>query len=143
MFAKQVSIFVENKKGSIANVISVLGKNGINIRALSVADTADYGILRLIVNNPEKAHDILKAKGYVSKLTDVLAFAVEDKPNGLGCVLEILGQNNIEITYIYSFVGHYKNQAIGVIKTTNLEETKIILEKNNVKTLKYDEIYKD
>lgn len=143
MFAKQVSIFVENKKGSIADVISVLGKNNINIRALSVADTADYGILRLIVNEPEKAHEVLKAHDYVSKLTDVLAFAVADKPNGLGSVLEILGQNNIEITYIYSFVGHYNNQAIGVIKTTNLEETKLILEKNNVKTLKYNEIYKD
>lgn len=143
MFAKQVSIFVENKKGSIANVISTLGKNDINIRALSVADAADYGILRLIVNNPEKAYEILHKEGYVSKLTDVLAFAVLDKPNGLGSVLEILGNNNIEITYIYSFVGHYNDQAIGVIKTNNLDETKKILEKNKVKTLKYDEIYKD
>ena len=143
MFAKQVSIFVENKNGSIANVIACLGKNNINIRALSVADTADYGILRLIVNNPEKAIEILKNEGYVSKLTDVLAFAVCDKPNGLGSVLEILGNNNIDITYIYSFVGHYKDQAIGVIKTPDLDKTKAILEANNVTTLKYDEIYKD
>lgn len=143
MFVKQVSIFVENKRGSIAEVISILGKNNINIRALSVADTADYGILRLIVNDPNKAYDLLIAAGYTLKLTDVLGFAVPDRPNGLGEVLNIIHQNNIEITYIYSFVGHYKDQAVGIIKTTNLDETRAILKKNNVDILQEAEIYKD
>ena len=92
MVVKQVSIFVENKKGTIAEAISLLGKNGINIRALSVADTSDYGILRLIVNNPISAEKILKDANYTVKLTDVLGFAVPDVPNGLGEVLNILNK---------------------------------------------------
>lgn len=141
MFVKQVSIFVENKKGSIAEVLSILGKNDINIRALSVADTTDYGILRLIVNDPNKAYEILRDK-YTLKLTDVLGFCVPDRPNGLGEALTVLQDNNIEITYIYSFVGHYKDQAVGIIKTSDLELTKAVLLNNGVVILK-DEIYND
>lgn len=143
MFVKQVSIFVENKKGTVAEAISLLGNNGINIRALSVADTSDYGILRLIVNNPLDAEKILKEAYYTVKLTDVLGFAVPDKPNGLGGVLSILNNNNVEIAYIYSFVGHYKDQAVGIIRTSDLEETKKILVDNNVTIIDGNEIYKD
>ena len=143
MFVKQVSIFVENKKGSIAEVISILGKNNINIRALSVADTADYGILRLIVNDPNKAYDLLIAAGYTLKLTDVLGFAVPDRPNGLGEVLNIIHQNNIEITYIYSFVGHYKDKAVGCLKTSNLEDAMNVLKNNGVDIIDGNDIYND
>lgn len=143
MIVKQVSIFVENKKGTIADAISLLGNNGINIRALSVADTSDYGILRLIVNNPAKAEEILKNANYTVKLTDVLGFAVPDRPNGLGEVLNIIHQNNIEIAYVYSFVGHYKDHAVGIIKTTDLEHTKNVLVNNNVIIIDGNVIYKD
>lgn len=143
MVVKQVSIFVENKKGTIAEAISLLGKNGINIRALSVADTSDYGILRLIVNNPISAEKILKDANYTVKLTDVLGFAVPDVPNGLGEVLNILNNNNVEIAYVYSFVGHYKDHAVGIIRTTDLENTKKILLDNNVIIIDGNVIYQD
>ena len=143
MFVKQVSIYVENKKGSIAEVISILGNNGINIRALSVADTEDYGILRLIVNDPTKAFEILKANSYTLKLTDVLGFAVPDRPNGLGEVLGLLHKSNIEITYIYSFVGHYKDKAVGCLKTSNLEDAMNVLKNNGVDIIDGNDIYND
>lgn len=142
MFVKQVSIFVENKNGSIAEVISILGENNINIRALSVADTADYGILRLIVDDSKKAYELIKNANYTLKLTDVLGFIVPDRPNGLGEVLNILHKENIEITYIYTFIGHYKDHAVAIIKTTNLDKTNKILENNGIEILTNDEIYK-
>ena len=143
MFVKQVSVFVENREGSISKVVSILGKNNINIRALSIADSTDYGILRLIVDDYSKAYNILKDNNYTIRITDVLGFAIPDKPNGLGDVLAILSKNEISITYIYSFIGHYKDQAITIIQTNNLEEARMILLENSVKVIKNDELYKD
>ena len=143
MFVKQVSIFVENKEGSISKVISILGKNNINIRALSIADSTDYGILRLIVDNHISAYDVLRENKYTVKITDVLGFAIPDKPNGLGDVLAILSKNNVSITYIYSFIGHYKDQAITIIQAADLLNARNILVENNVKVIGNDEIYKD
>ena len=142
MYIKQVSIFVENKKGTIAEVISILGKANINIRALSVADTADYGVLRLIVNDPERAYSLLK-DNYTLKLTDVLGFTLPDRPNGLGEILSILHDNNMEISYLYTFVGHYKDKAICIIKTTNLAKTEEILANNNVSVVSNEKIYEE
>lgn len=143
MFVKQVSVFVENKEGSISKVVSILGKNNINIRALSIADSTDYGILRLIVDDYSKAYNILKENNYTIRITDVLGFAIPDKPNGLGDVLAILSKNEISITYIYSFIGHYKDQAITIIQATNLENARNILLENNVKVINNNELYKD
>ena len=143
MFVKQVSIFVENKEGSISKVISLLGKNNVNIRALSIADSTDYGILRLIVDNHSKAYYILKENNYTVKITDVLSFAIPDRPNGLGDILAILSANNVNITYIYTFIGHYENQAISIIQTADLEAAKDILVKNNVKIINNNDLYKD
>ncbi|MBQ9124128.1 MAG: ACT domain-containing protein [Acholeplasmatales bacterium] len=143
MFVKQVSVFVENKEGSISKVVSILGKNNINIRALSIADSTDYGILRLIVDDYSKAYNILKENNYTIRITDVLGIVIPDKPNGLGDVLAILSKNEISITYIYSFIGHYKDQAITIIQAANLEETRRILLENSVKVINNNELYKD
>ncbi len=143
MFVSQVSIFVENKGGSIADVISILGENDINLRALSVADTADYGILRLICDNPEKALGLLKGQNYTARITNVLGFTIPDVPNGLGSVLKIINDNNIDITYIYSFIGHYHKKAVAIVKTTNLELTQSILEQNDIEIIDGSEIYKN
>ena len=142
MFVKQVSIFVENKKGTIADTILLLGENGINIRALSVADTSDYGILRLIVSEPERAQEILKKNNYTVKLTDVIAFAVSDKPGGLAEALKALHDNDIEIAYVYSFVGHYKNNAVGIISTPKLEDAVNVLHDNGILIIASEQIYK-
>ena len=142
MYIKQVSIFVENKKGTIADVISILGTNGINIRALSVADTADYGILRLIVDSPNKAYDMLK-DSYTLKLTDVIGFQVPDRPNGLGEILSLLHKHNIEISYVYTFVGHVKDKALCIIKPTDLALSLGILKENNITIVSNEGIYEE
>ena len=97
MIVKQLSIFVENKAGAISHITNLLGTNNINIRSLQIADSADFGILRLIVDDGVKALDLVKKEGYTAKLTDVISVVVPDKPNGLNELLELLTENNIEI----------------------------------------------
>lgn len=142
MFIKQVSIFIENTAGKMAEVLDILGKNDIDISALSVADTKDYGILRLIVNKPEDASKILKAEGYIVKLTDVIAVAIEDKPGGLSKPLAALKDKNIEIDYLYAFVGKNSHGAIVVIKTSSPDEAATTLEEHSIATLDMKDIYR-
>lgn len=143
MFTKQVSIFVDNKKGSIADVISILGTANINIKALSVADATDFGILRLVVDGPDKAYGLLTEKGYKVKIASTLAISIPDKANELGKVLDIISNNDIEITYIYSLVGYMANESVVFLKTPNLEKTEELLKENNVKIVEPKEIYQD
>lgn len=143
MFIKQVSIFVDNKKGSIAEVISILGKESINIKALSVADAADFGIVRLIVDGPDKAFEVLKKNNYKAKIASALAIGVEDKPNALGEVLDIIRNNDIEITYIYSLIGYMNNYSTIIIKTPVLEKTEELLKINNIQIINPSELYKE
>ena len=96
MFIKQVSVFIENQPGALSEVLDILAENDINMSALSVADTADFGILRLIVSNPDEAKKILREKGYIVKLTDVIAVGIEDRPGGLSKPLKLLKENDIE-----------------------------------------------
>lgn len=105
MLVKQISVFVENKFGRLADIIKILGDNDIDISALSIADTTDFGILRVIVSDPAKAEDVLKTNGLAVKTTDVLAVAVEDKPGGLAEILALLKKNDIGIEYMYAFMG--------------------------------------
>lgn len=105
MLVKQISVFVENKFGRLADIIAILGDNDIDISALSIADTTDFGILRVIVSDPAKAEQVLKDNGLAVKTTDVLAVAVEDKPGGLAEVLALLKKHNIGIEYMYAFMG--------------------------------------
>jgi len=105
MLVKQISVFVENKFGRLADIIKILGDNDIDISALSIADTTDFGILRVIVSDPAKAEEVLKENGLAVKTTDVLAVAVEDKPGGLAEILALLKKNDIGIEYMYAFMG--------------------------------------
>ena len=105
MFIKQVSVFVENKAGAMSEVLDILAEENIDMSAVSVADTSDFGILRLILSEPEKAEKVLKEKGYVVKLTDVVAVGIEDKPGGLSKPLKVLKDNGIGIEYMYAFIG--------------------------------------
>lgn len=143
MYIKQVSIFVDNKKGSISDVISILGQANINIKALSVADAADFGILRLIVDGPEKAYEIVKQNGYNVKIASTIAIAVEDKANELGRILEIIKNNDLDVTYIYSLVGYMNNNSVVILKTQALDKTLELLKENNVKIVKPEELYED
>ena len=130
MIVKQLSIFVENKSGAIAHVTNLLGSNGINIRSLQIADSADFGILRLIVDDVNKAIELVKAENYTAKLTDVISVVVPDKPNGLNELLRILTENNIEIDYLYVFLGKNNLGAQAILKSPNIEEVETLLLNN-------------
>jgi len=138
---KQISIFLENKSGRLAHVTKVLGENGIDISALSIADTTDFGILRLIVNNPEKAEEVLKKEGFSVGLTDVIAISVEDKPGGLYKALAILAEHSIGIEYIYAFVGKRENEALVILRPDKPCEAIKVLTEKNIKVLEQEDVY--
>lgn len=141
MKVKQISIFLENKSGRLAQVTRVLGNNNINIRALSIADTTDFGILRLIVNNPDAAYQILKEAGFTVSTTDVIAVEVKDDPGGLAKVLEILQNVSINIEYLYAFLQKATNAALVVFRVEQLDEAIKVLQENNVSILEGNKVY--
>lgn len=142
MKVKQISIFLENKSGRLAQVTEVLGKNKINIRALSIADTTDFGILRLIVNDPDKAYRVLKEAGFTVSFTDVIAVEVTDKPGGLAKVLKELDRAGINIEYLYAFVQKTANAALVVFRVEQLEEAVKVLLASGTRVMSGDEVYK-
>lgn len=143
MLIKQISIFLENKHGRLAKVTSILGDNNIDIRALSLADTTDFGVLRLIVNYPDKARQILTDNGFTVSINDVIALEVEDKPGGLAKTLDILGEKGISIEYMYAFVGNSKpNSAMVIFRVEEPEKALEILEREDVVIKSPDEVYR-
>ena len=141
MIIKQVSIFVENKTGSMAEVLDILGNNNIDLNALSIADTTDFGILRLIVSDPNKAEKILKENGMVVKLTDVIAVGIEDKPGSLSKILDILKNNAIEIDYMYAFIGKSNTGALVILKLSDPAKATELLKSNSIQVVYASEIY--
>lgn len=123
MKIKQLSVFLENKKGRLYEALRVLAEANINIRALSIADTSDFGILRMIVNNPEEAKRALEEAGFTAKVTNVVAVAVKDKPGGLAEILKILYDKDINVEYVYAFVEKSGEEALVVLRTNNLDKT--------------------
>jgi hypothetical protein len=104
MTIDQISVFIENKQGTLAEVIGIMGGAGIDLRALSLADTADFGVLRVIVNDPKKAHELLKAANFVVSVTPVLAVPIADVPGGLAKVLRALAAENVSVEYAYASI---------------------------------------
>jgi hypothetical protein len=131
---KQVSVFLENRAGRLYEVSRLLAGKNLNIRALSIADTSDFGILRLIVDDPDRAIDNLKKENYTVSATDVLAIEVEDKPGGLAKILGIFGENRINIEYMYAFLGKLPGKAIMIFRFDN---NKLVLEKLQNKEVKF------
>ena len=142
MYIKQVSVFVENESGNMADVLGVLGKNGIDISALSIADKTDFGILRLIVSDPEKAVSILKEEGMIVKLTDVLAVGIEDKSGSLAKVLDVLKTADVAIEYLYAFIGKSEHGALVIIRADRPEVAIKALTANNIALVDAKEIYR-
>lgn len=120
----QISVFLENRAGQLAEITKVLAENGIDLRAISIAETADYGILRLIVDDAQKATTILLNHGYILSMTPVLAIAVSDQPGGLVPVLEVLAEGHIDIEYMYSLFTHIEGKAYMVFRVS--EEKKFV-----------------
>ncbi len=141
MKVKQISIFLENKSGRLAKVTKTLGENNINIRALSIADTTDFGILRLIVNDPDKAWKILKEQGFTVSATEIIAVQVPDKPGGLAGILQILEDSKINIEYMYAFVGKSGTDAEVVFRVEHIDRAIEILQQAGVSLLSGKEVY--
>ncbi|NTV91216.1 MAG: ACT domain-containing protein [Clostridiales bacterium] len=142
MLIKQISIFLENKPGRLAEVMKTLGDSGIDISALSIADTTDFGILRLIVNKPEDAEKILKENGFTVSITNVIAIGVKDEPGGLAKALAVLGDAGVGVEYIYAFVGKAEKEALVILKVDDADAAIKALNDMNINVLPSSAIYR-
>jgi hypothetical protein len=138
---EQISVFLENKAGRLAEVTRILGEFNINIRALSLADTSDFGILRLIVNNNTKAKEELRKAGFTVAKTDVVAVEVSDQPGGLHHILRILQKANVNVEYMYAFVQQSGANAVLIFRFDNLGEALRILKDNKVQVIEGERLY--
>ena len=134
MLAKQISVFVENRKGRLGEVLKVLKENNVNILSLSLADTTEYGLLRLIVNNPELGKEKLTENGFSTMLTDILIIEIEHKSGSLQGLLNVLADNDINIEYMYGLSTN-DNRAFVVLKASDMAKASKVLDENGVKTL--------
>ena len=141
MKVEQISIFLENKSGRLAEVMGTLAKAGVNIRALSLADTADFGILRLIVNDTDTAKRVMKESGFTVAKTEVIALEVPDKPGGLAGILATLDKAAINVEYMYAFVQHSGANAIIIFRFDDLDKAAGILQNTGVRVLRAEEVY--
>ena len=139
MKIKQLSIFLENKSGRLTEVTEALASANINISAFSVADTADYGILRIIVSKPEQAEQLLKAKGLSVHITEVIGLVVPNEPGGLHRALQILSSEGISVEYMYAFA--LSDRATVIIRTEAVQQTITVLQKHKLELLRASEIY--
>jgi hypothetical protein len=141
MRVEQISVFLENKAGRLSEVTGILAEAGINIRALSLADTSDFGILRLIVNDNVKAVEVLKQHGFTVGKTDVVAVEVDDRPGGLHRILQVLYRANVNVEYMYAFVQQSGNNAVIIFRFDNLDEAVKVLAENGVKVIAGEQLY--
>ncbi len=141
MKVEQISVFLENRAGRLAEVTKTLAENNVNIRALSLADTSDFGILRLIVTDNEKAKEALKAKGFTVGRTNVVAAEISDQPGGLHNTLETLNAGGVNVEYMYAFVTQSGRNAILIFRFDRTDQAIEVLQKNNVRILNGEELY--
>ena len=128
MAIKQLTVFVENKQGELVEITEALSQNGIDIRALSVAETQDFGMLRLIVNDAETAKDVLAEAGYVAKLNDVVGVKIGDAPGKLSVALKVLDERKINMDYLYAFMARTEKHAYVVIRVADNDAAEEALE---------------
>ena len=140
MKAKQLSVFLENKQGRLTEVATELGKNGINLSAMSIADNSDFGLLRCIVSEPERAYEVLKAAGFAVKLTEVIALNSPNTSGSLSKVLQYLSDGGVFIEYLYSFAAG--DVAHVVIRPTDFDACERILEEKKVDLIAASDLYK-
>jgi len=141
MRVEQISVFLENKAGRLSEVTGILAEAAINIRALSLADTSDFGILRLIVNDNAKAVEALKQRGLTVGKTDVVAVEVDDRPGGLHNILHFLFKANVNVEYMYAFVQQSGDNAVIIFRFDNLDEAVRVLMEKGVKVIAGERLY--
>jgi len=141
MIVKQLSVFLENKQGRLCAATDVLAKNGINISALSLADTAEFGILRLIVDRPDEARRVLMEEGIVVRVSDVIAVAMDDTPGGAMDILHALAQAGINVEYLYASIGR-SGKALMIVRVDDNENAERVLHDGGFHDVHPSEIYR-
>ena len=141
MIVKQLSVFLENKQGRLCAATDVLAKNGINISALSLADTAEFGILRLIVDRPDEARRVLMEEGIIVRISNVIAVAMNDTPGGALDILHCLATANITVEYLYASVGR-SGKAIMIVRVDDDENAERVLHDGGFHDVHPSEIYR-
>ena len=137
---RQISVFLENKKGRLAIATKLLGDRGIDLVALSIADTTDFGIMRCLVDRPDEAIAVLSENGFTASTTEVLAVQVPDVPGGLAHVLQIIDDAGINVEYLYSFVRNSGYNALIIFRLSDIGRAERLCEEKGVKTLSKDEV---
>ena len=141
MFIKQLSVFVENKQGALSKIITLLSDSGVNMRAISIADTQDFGILRVIVNDIDKATEALKNNNVIVRANNVIGVELTDKPGALARVLEVLTAGGVNVEYMYAFVTPGNSDgAYLVLRARDNQKAEKILSDNNIKMLSDEDI---
>ena len=137
----QLSIFLENKRGNLYQVLDLLAQNDINIRALSLADTTEFGILRLVVQDPMKAKEILEKQYYIVKNTPIIGAELDDEPGGLSSILKIIKDEEIDLEYLYAFTHEKENKAILLLQSNDLDNLIAILNAYRIPLVPAEEVY--
>lgn len=140
MTIDQISIFVENKPAKLADILEELGNAGVNLHAMAIADTADFGILRIIADDPQQVKQKLGEAGYVASINQVIAVAVPDAPGGLAKVSRVLADAGMSIEYIYAIIAHGKENAYVIIRVEDNDKALDVLNKNSVKVVTRNEL---
>ena len=140
MTVKQISIFLENRPESLMELTDILAKRNINMRALCLADTNDFGIARIIVDDPENVASVLKEEEYIVKASNVIALEIPDETGSLNKILKILGENGRNVEYMYGFTGRKTNCAFMVLRCTDIPKTEQVLESAGIRMLNQNEL---
>lgn len=140
MQIQQISIFVENKSGRLAEITEALAAAKVDIRAVSIADTSDFGILRLIVDKPKEAVEALKAAGLTASLTSVIAMGIDDQPGEFAKALRVLADNKIGVEYMYAFISREHGKAFVILRVDDSERAVAVLKEHQITILSAEEI---
>ena len=140
MYVKQISVFMENRPGRLAEITKILSENSVDIRAINIADTTDFGILRMMVDDEEKAEKVLRGNNMTANISDVIAISISDSVGAFSNVIELLKDKNISIEYIYSFIGEKPSKAVIVLKTSDLDLSINVLRENGVNVLSKEDV---
>jgi hypothetical protein len=142
MNIQQISVFLENRPGAMAAFTKLLQKNNIDLRALSLAETENFGIVRVIVDDPYKTIRILKEEGYICSVTKVIAVEIADKPGSLVKMLNVLGDNNVNLEYSYAFLAKKANSAFMILRVEDNEKAIKVLTQNGIRPICHDDMEK-
>ena len=142
MKIRQITIFLENKSGRLADITGTLAKNAVNIRALSLADTAEFGILRLVVSDTDLAAKVLKEDSFTVGITEVVAVAVPDQPGSLDSILKIVQRAGLNVEYMYAFTQHSGETGLLLFRFDNPDQACRVLQENGCKLLSDEEVHK-